>query len=452
MIEPIITKLKQQCPDLLDIYVPTKEGYISVLTFSGDEDSSEGQAHLEERVVAGQLQMIVGAHDVAKEQALLTTLSQEGGWSDLGLSPVILTESEHQAIQAAQSGETYSARQAIDSLLKKTHDPYVVRRHLLAILNENKRVLDGIELEFPTSGTQALCVVRKLEVLFQQIVEWTFALYERPFQGSLDEWSYFEAQFCGAGRLYRRQMALVRGALQALRERHTALSPLMTQTYGDNDLEFEEIVYDLSLALKQLREQVMLRYQVHALEKRRSRLWMIVLASVFSLAAVGAVGGYVYWWSSFLQPVKLSKAQQAAVGGVIGHYYRGTRFETFMTRRTDVKIDMLWPRSPAAGLKKDAYSVRWEGFLHAPQQGKYTFCARYDDGVRFQLGGVDIVNDRRPGKMRTKCRVVQMRPGWHPVKVEYTDYKGLGYIKLLWKPPFKRKLQSIDKKRYCCRK
>ncbi|MFB3067564.1 MAG: transglutaminase family protein, partial [Planctomycetota bacterium] len=60
--------------------------------------------------------------------------------------------------------------------------------------------------------------------------------------------------------------------------------------------------------------------------------------------------------------------------GLRGRYFEGTWFEKQITERIDRTIDFDWQNSsPAPGVPRDRFSVRWEGYLKAPRTGTYTF-------------------------------------------------------------------------------
>ena len=54
-------------------------------------------------------------------------------------------------------------------------------------------------------------------------------------------------------------------------------------------------------------------------------------------------------------------------GGLTARYYQGENFDTPATNRTDAQVDFNWSDTPPPGLPHDHYSVRWDGFVQAPQ-------------------------------------------------------------------------------------
>ncbi|EEA06823.1 PA14 domain-containing protein [Cryptosporidium muris RN66] len=84
--------------------------------------------------------------------------------------------------------------------------------------------------------------------------------------------------------------------------------------------------------------------------------------------------------------------------GLRGVYYDNPTFEgTPRNYRTDRNINMMYiSKDPIDGVSNQQFSVRWDGFLLAPESGRYYFSIEADCGARVFLGGRVIIVDRMP--------------------------------------------------------
>lgn len=99
--------------------------------------------------------------------------------------------------------------------------------------------------------------------------------------------------------------------------------------------------------------------------------------------------------------------------------------------RTDKDINYNWGHgSPAEGLPKDHFSVRWTGFLQVPKTGDYTLSITSDDGARFYLNGRELVNDWNNHAPETHLNTVKLKAGEkNKITVEYFDNTGGASVK-----------------------
>lgn len=80
--------------------------------------------------------------------------------------------------------------------------------------------------------------------------------------------------------------------------------------------------------------------------------------------------------------------------GLIGKYYNGQTFDTYVATRVDSVLQLDWGSgSPMPGqIGIDNFSVRWTGYIKAPVSGTYRFYTRSDDGARVIIGGLVIID------------------------------------------------------------
>ncbi len=124
--------------------------------------------------------------------------------------------------------------------------------------------------------------------------------------------------------------------------------------------------------------------------------------------------------------------------GVQGQYFDNPelRGEPKVTR-TDRRIRFFWTgESPAVGLGRANYSVRWTGSIIAPQTGVYEIGTRSDDGSRLYLDGKLLVDSwGTHGSQQVTAQVRMAKGSKHAIRVEYFQARGEASVSLVWKLP-----------------
>ena len=133
----------------------------------------------------------------------------------------------------------------------------------------------------------------------------------------------------------------------------------------------------------------------------------------------------------------VSRIALTAQSGLVGEYYNGENFETKVLTRIDKKIDFAWWNdSPASGVNREHYSIRWIGKLVAPEKGKYIFSAKVDDGIRLWVNGTPLINAWEYHDMGDFSNSIYLKKGVaYTIKVEYFNGPLEGEITLLWQTP-----------------
>ena len=150
--------------------------------------------------------------------------------------------------------------------------------------------------------------------------------------------------------------------------------------------------------------------------------WIVILSAVLTGSGAAA------------QNVKPANGLQT---GLTGEYFNGPNFEQKAFTRTDAQVAFDWNgQTPAPGVQREYFSVRWTGKLYAPASGKYQFSATADDGVRVWVGGRQVINEwRKQDDSRFVGEIVLKAKQTYDLKVEYyNDWKG-SVIYLFWKTP-----------------
>jgi serine/threonine-protein kinase len=119
--------------------------------------------------------------------------------------------------------------------------------------------------------------------------------------------------------------------------------------------------------------------------------------------------------------------------GLVGTYYNGRNFGEQRLRRIDATIDFSWAdRSPHPDVRRNNFSVRWEGFIAIPRSGRYTFIVNSDDGARMWIAGQELFNDWRDRAAADSSKEITLKKDYYPVKIEYYDAGGHASVRLLW--------------------
>lgn len=130
--------------------------------------------------------------------------------------------------------------------------------------------------------------------------------------------------------------------------------------------------------------------------------------------------------------------------GLAAHYYQGLSFETPKGRVVDAKIDHTWPDPPLAdipaGLSSlNNFSVRWQGFLIAPEDGEFELGLSGDDGFRLVVDGQKVIDDWVDGAERYRSSMHRFRKGQKvPISIEFFQGTGNRSLRFGWRLPSER--------------
>lgn len=110
--------------------------------------------------------------------------------------------------------------------------------------------------------------------------------------------------------------------------------------------------------------------------------------------------------------------------GLLGSYFAGTAFERLVAQRVDRELDFDWKRgAPLKGVPPDRFSVRWEGWLRAPEAGVHMFFVVANDGLRIRVGGHPVVDHWEDAGTSswTGTGELSLAAGWHALAIELYD-------------------------------
>jgi len=127
------------------------------------------------------------------------------------------------------------------------------------------------------------------------------------------------------------------------------------------------------------------------------------------------------------------------IHGLLGSYYdhRGEDLTPFL-KRLDPIIAFRNLEGPSPGL-----SVEWEGCIHVPRFGRYTFETYSWDSSRVYLDGQLVVDNEHQGKDVRARGGVDLDQGYHDLRVQGEFLSGWRLLELRWAPPGE-KLQLVS--------
>lgn len=413
-------------------------------TSSTDEETTQETVYL-------RLQLIVSAYKPTQQMALLAELALWGKQHNIQLDPLFLTEHEAVQFSVFDSSDVLTPYDLVHYYKKQSDYPSNARKQFKRAIDEIKRMLRGLEQEFPTSGLHAWNVGLRLEAIYHQIVSWGLALYDKKYTQSDENWAFFVQHFSHGQTLRSRptfeQYPLF---LHSFLQRHKKLAALAPKTYGDNDLELEQLILPLERATRAIRKMGLEIFSTAAEKERGVRIiwWSVTGISALCICVLLFIGYKNQ--ARYQGAVQLPK--KAKTGGITGQYYKGRNFESLRRIQTDRNINMVWRSRPARGLPADHFSVRWKGYVQAPVDGMYRFCGQYDDGAKLWVSSRTVINNWSGGARRTHCKKLYLQKGWHKLKLEFFEHSGPASMRLKWKRPDTSKLHIIPSRYFCCKK
>lgn len=81
------------------------------------------------------------------------------------------------------------------------------------------------------------------------------------------------------------------------------------------------------------------------------------------------------------------------------------------------------------------YSISYTGYIKVPFDGSYTFRLESADGSLLYIGKKPYINNDEPHEMKAVERTIELKAGYHPIKVLYTSFRLKGMLKVSWSGP-----------------
>ncbi len=132
--------------------------------------------------------------------------------------------------------------------------------------------------------------------------------------------------------------------------------------------------------------------------------------------------------------------------GLRGQYYGGRNFEKKILERVDRDLAFSWRwNSPATGVPRDNFSIRWNGYFEVSAADSYTFRAVCSDGVRVRVDGALVIDEWRIANDNFAEAVVDLSPGMHDIEIEYFESRGDAGVMLLLTAERQELVLELDK-------
>jgi endo-1,4-beta-xylanase len=126
-------------------------------------------------------------------------------------------------------------------------------------------------------------------------------------------------------------------------------------------------------------------------------------------------------------------ALEAEAVGLRAVYFDNQNFTGKQVARTDTTVNFNWrDKSPVSGIAPDTFSVRWTGSIRPKYSELYTFTIKADDGVRFWVNGVKLMDswNYTPETRYAKLRLEANKA--YAMRIDYHEGVGWAGIKLEW--------------------
>ncbi len=351
------------------------------------------------------------------------------------------------------AGESWYTLLSAEGRARKLHELYRTKRPYprdfrRLMLGSARSYLTFIELILREAPFPLHLLAALTAEVMRDALELLFASRGQHFDGSAETLATFEAEFVASGAFSVDQLALyfqLRGLA-----RQTRLFHDVGAEPPDGRFDWEPLAERVRGFFGDFERYAHARFSTAA-ERRRRRVLRIAIPSAIALILLVVVT----WTYSTLKPLEPVTATVGAKlrrrqGGIMGTYFKGARFQKKVRERLDPMINIHTTGTPEPKAGADDFSVRWKGYLRFLKDDRHAVCLESDDGGRLWLGDELIVDDWGKHKLRKKCKMVRVKRGWYPLKIEYYDMKGLAVARLKVGLEERRAkvVRSVD---LCCR-
>ena len=119
--------------------------------------------------------------------------------------------------------------------------------------------------------------------------------------------------------------------------------------------------------------------------------------------------------------------------GLLADYFRKSSDEHSLITRVDPAINFNWgDQSPAEGVYRDNFSVRWQGSFVPEVNGKYKFYAKADDLLALQIGSLTIKTKDYQEKSAEGDFKAGVR---YPLKARFEEHSGNAFVQVEMEGP-----------------
>jgi len=123
----------------------------------------------------------------------------------------------------------------------------------------------------------------------------------------------------------------------------------------------------------------------------------------------------------------------ASGDGLLGSYYNGINFNSFIASRVDPTVNFDWStNSPMAGVGVDNFSIMWTGLLLPRCSSTYTFYITCDDGVILTINGQTIISSWVAGTPSLTGSLALTGNQFYNISLNYFEMGGNALVHLSW--------------------
>jgi alpha-D-xyloside xylohydrolase len=123
-------------------------------------------------------------------------------------------------------------------------------------------------------------------------------------------------------------------------------------------------------------------------------------------------------------------------GGLIGEYFKGTRFDKSSVTRTDKSIYFNWAKNFLPEVGEKNFSVRWTGKLLTKESGEHEFETTTAGGVRVWINNVLLIDKWYHSASQTDVGVINLEGATkYDMKIEFYDEIGTTSFRFTWRTP-----------------
>ena len=137
---------------------------------------------------------------------------------------------------------------------------------------------------------------------------------------------------------------------------------------------------------------------------------------------------------SSYRPISPPAAVEALPAGIAPRLRR-----MMVQTRVDPVIQFDWQDEPVivndTEIDSDFFAVRWTGMINIPKDGKYTFHAQADDGLRLYINSQVVIDRWQVGDSFEASGMVDLEAGQKQIVVEFFSDQGSANIQLEWEAP-----------------
>jgi hypothetical protein len=204
---------------------------------------------------------------------------------------------------------------------------------------------------------------------------------------------------------------------------------LFANTYGNYQLSLQTPA-PMELTI----DGVPIVFQNNANQKT-AEIYLAKGAHAILIRTEGMAGHYELDWQPPTQnqtPISASAFFLPPItnNGLLGQFYANSQWEGAPAfTEVDPWINFYFQTTPLPR----PYTVEWDGAINITSSGHYLFGLESIDTSKLWIDGNQVLDDQTPGQYQEAG--MDLAPGFHSIRVRYTDQTGYTHIYLYWTPP-----------------